>query len=110
FPVPVVGDSGSVHREGVPGSLPVECSLSTAAVNLLHRLLDPDPRSRLRSLLNLQGTAFFKDFSFSDARAKKFSPHQVLKSHFPNGPPQKQTSDIDEKEFSNFDSVVINDS
>ena len=69
--MPVVGESGSVHSEGAPGSLPAECTVSAAARSLLQRLLEPDPRSRLRSLLNLQATAFFKDFNFSDARSKK---------------------------------------
>jgi hypothetical protein len=54
--------------------LPDNFSFSPAAQGLLQRLLEPDPRARLRSLLALQGIAFFKDFSFADARAKKVRP------------------------------------
>lgn len=69
FPVAAVGTAASDQK--VPGSLPADCSFSPAAQGLLQRLLEPDPRLRLRSLLALQGIAFFKDFSFADARAKK---------------------------------------
>ncbi|XP_021929735.1 serine/threonine-protein kinase S6KL-like isoform X2 [Zootermopsis nevadensis] len=69
FPLAAVGIA--VSDQKVPGSLPVDCSFSPAAKGLLQRLLEPDPQSRLRSLLALQGIAFFKDFSFADARAKK---------------------------------------
>jgi len=72
FPVAAVGTPSSVQK--VPGSLPDNFSFSPAAQGLLQRLLQPDPRARLRSLLALQGIAFFKDFSFADARAKKVRP------------------------------------
>ena len=72
FPVAAVGTPSSVQK--VPGSLPDNFSFSPAAQGLLQRLLEPDPRARLRSLLALQGIAFFKDFSFADARAKKVRP------------------------------------
>jgi serine/threonine protein kinase len=69
FPGTAIGTAASDQK--VPGSFPADCSFSSAAQDLLQRLLEPNPRSRLRSLLALQGIAFFKDFSFADARAKK---------------------------------------
>jgi hypothetical protein len=72
FPVAAVGTPSSGQK--VPGSLPDNFSFSPAAQGLLQRLLEPDPRARLRSVLALQGIAFFKDFSFADARAKKVRP------------------------------------
>ncbi|XP_077286044.1 autophagy-related protein 101 isoform X1 [Arctopsyche grandis] len=61
--------------------------LSSAAKRLLLRLLDPVPICRLRTLKTLQETAFFKDFNFAEVRAMTICPNDVLKSHFPNGPP-----------------------
>lgn len=106
FPVAAVGTAACDQK--VPGSLPDDCSFSPAAQGLLQRLLEPDPRSRLRSLLALQGIAFFKDFSFADARAKKFSPHRILESYFPNGPLNVATSDIAALTFPDFDCSIVN--
>lgn len=107
FPVAAVGTPSSVQK--VPGSLPDNFSFSPAAQGLLQRLLEPDPRARLRSVLALQGIAFFKDFSFADARAKKFSPHRILELHFPNGPLFSVTSEVTTLTFPDFDCSTVND-
>lgn len=99
--------AGCVERD--PGSLPEQCAqLTPAARNLLQRLLDRDPLTRLRSVLKLQQVAFFKDFSFADVRSKKFSPSSLLEQYFPDGPPvneasDKMSNDV-EKVFEQFDS------
>ncbi|XP_063226239.1 serine/threonine-protein kinase S6KL isoform X2 [Bacillus rossius redtenbacheri] len=72
-----------------PASLP-----EGAARDLLRRLLEPGPRARLRSLAALEHTAFFREFRLADARAKKFSPKIILESHFPDGPENIFSSDI----------------
>ncbi|PSN35287.1 hypothetical protein C0J52_15248 [Blattella germanica] len=102
YPVPVVGESG------VPGSLPAGCEISTAARTLLQRLLDPNPRTRLHTLLTLQATAFYKDFSFPDARTKKLRPLKILESYFPDEPVIAETSNADQ--FIGFESYPANSS
>lgn len=54
---------------GTPPSQLQDCSV--AARDLVGRLLEKDPRKRLRSLHSLQSIAFYMNFSFIDVRAKK---------------------------------------
>lgn len=46
---------------------------SVAARDLVGRLLERDPRRRLRSLHALQAIGFYHNFSFADVRAKRVS-------------------------------------
>ncbi|XP_049861963.1 serine/threonine-protein kinase S6KL [Schistocerca gregaria] len=85
-----------------PGSLPPGCALSHGARALLIRLLEPEPRARLRSLLALQQQPFFKDFSFVDARSKKFHPLQILEKYFPDGPVTSSDFVSDDTSFRDF--------
>lgn len=39
--------------------------------DLLHRLLEPDPRARLRSLLQLQRIALYQHYRWEDVRTRK---------------------------------------
>ncbi|CAH1398338.1 unnamed protein product [Nezara viridula] len=55
-----------------PGELPTDCgTLSSAAVDLVKRLLTADPMRRLRSLLTLQTLPFFMGFDLSKVKMKK---------------------------------------
>ena len=53
-----------------PGQLE---ACSVPARDLVARLLERDPRKRLRSLHALQTIAFYMNFSFTDVRAKRVS-------------------------------------
>lgn len=56
----------------LPGTLPHSAAdLSKAARGLLLRLLDRDPRVRMRNLRQLQQSAFFMGFNFEHVKAKK---------------------------------------
>lgn len=59
-----------VPREQTP---PVPERCDNASRDLLGRLLHPQSRSRLRSILTMQNIAFFKDFNFSDIKARRVS-------------------------------------
>ncbi|XP_065348069.1 serine/threonine-protein kinase S6KL [Cloeon dipterum] len=65
----------SLRQQEAPAA-PDRCE--PAGRDLLGRLLQIEPQKRLRSLLTLQGIAFYKDFSFADVRARKSSPKQML--------------------------------
>ncbi|CAB3388104.1 Hypothetical predicted protein, partial [Cloeon dipterum] len=65
----------SLRHQEAPAA-PDRCD--PAGRDLLGRLLQIEPQKRLRSLLTLQGIAFYKDFSFADVRARKSSPKQML--------------------------------
>lgn len=61
-------------KEALPGTLPASAStLSTASRGLLVRLLERDPRVRLRSLRQLQQSAFYMSYNFEHVKAKKVS-------------------------------------
>ncbi|XP_047533579.1 serine/threonine-protein kinase S6KL [Vanessa atalanta] len=89
-----------------PGSLP-SCAndLSNAARSLLLRLLDMDPKVRLRNLRQLQQTAFYMRFNFEHVKAKKISPRYVLE----NQPMQTQGSSHNggARNFKEFDQPML---
>lgn len=84
YPAPGVSrcEDGESSSSRPPGALPEGFVLQPSARSLLIRLLEPEPRARLRSLMNLQQQAFFKGFSFEDARAKKVDAFKL--ERFPN--------------------------
>uniref|UniRef100_A0A8W7P535 Uncharacterized protein n=1 Tax=Anopheles coluzzii TaxID=1518534 RepID=A0A8W7P535_ANOCL len=46
--------------------------------DLLHRLLEPDPRARLRSLLQLQRIALYQHYRWEDVRTRKIVPRDLF--------------------------------
>lgn len=54
-----------------PGTLPADADISPAARDLLKRLLQPEPRLRLRSLLSLQRIAFYMGHDLQSYMLKK---------------------------------------
>jgi serine/threonine protein kinase len=50
--------------------------LNDSSKDLLRRLLEPDPRHRLKSLLALQRIAFFFNYNFDDVRHLKVSKNR----------------------------------
>ncbi|XP_065088502.1 serine/threonine-protein kinase S6KL [Ochlerotatus camptorhynchus] len=52
--------------------------LPADAQDLLKRLLEAKPQYRLRSLLQLQRIALYKNFNWDDVRQKKISPRQMI--------------------------------
>lgn len=73
-------------------------NLSPSAKDLLKRLLQPDPRLRLRSLLSLQRIAFYMGHDLQSYVLKKESPFRLLGRKVPV---QQETA---RNEFSDFDS------
>ncbi|XP_053609316.1 serine/threonine-protein kinase S6KL [Plodia interpunctella] len=81
-------DSSEEHRihstRLLPGTLPATAAnLPKAARGLLTRLLERDPKVRMRSLRQMQQSAYFMGFNFEHVKAKKMSPRTILKSYFP---------------------------
>lgn len=61
-----------VKIQPTPGSLPINSDqLSKPARALLMRLLEKDPKVRLRNLRQLQQTAFYLGFNFEHVKGKK---------------------------------------
>ncbi|XP_018402089.1 PREDICTED: serine/threonine-protein kinase S6KL [Cyphomyrmex costatus] len=89
----------------VPGILPANADISPAARDLLKRLLQSDPRLRLRTLLSLQRIAFYMGYDIQSYMLKKESPFQILgvknrqETHT-----QQQKMDYFNKTFLNFES------
>lgn len=54
-----------------PGTLPASVDISAAARDLLRRLLQPEPRLRLRTLLSLQRIAFYMGHDLQSYMLKK---------------------------------------
>ncbi|XP_054007005.1 serine/threonine-protein kinase S6KL isoform X1 [Hylaeus anthracinus] len=84
-----------------PGTLPSNGEqISTAAKDLLKRLLEPDPCLRLRSLRGLQRIAFYMGHDLQSYMLKKESPFQLL------GRKVQTQQERMIREFSNFDSSL----
>ncbi|KAF9822615.1 hypothetical protein SFRURICE_012394, partial [Spodoptera frugiperda] len=82
-------NSSPDHRQQsiqpVAGTLPKSAnSLSNAARGLLMRLLERDPRVRIRNLRQLQQSAFYMKYNFEHVKTKKVSPRSILERHFPD--------------------------
>nr|XP_032517285.1 serine/threonine-protein kinase S6KL [Danaus plexippus plexippus] len=75
--------SNDVNSCKKPGTLPECADLSKAARTLLMRLLETDPRHRMRSLRTLQQSAFYMNFNFEHIKSKKITPKHVLEQNTP---------------------------
>lgn len=93
------------HIQPVAGTLPGSAtSLSNAARGLLMRLLERDPRVRIRNLRQLQQSAFYMKFNFEHVKSKKISPKSVLERFYPNGVSSADNLRMTtQKMFSSFD-------
>ncbi|KYM89855.1 hypothetical protein ALC53_02167 [Atta colombica] len=92
-----------LDRANVPGILPTNADISPAARDLLKRLLQPDPRLRLRTLLSLQRIAFYMGYDIQSYMLKKESPFRILGIKN-RQEMQQQRMDCFNKKFSNFES------
>ncbi|XP_049873177.1 serine/threonine-protein kinase S6KL [Pectinophora gossypiella] len=100
-------DNSKKHQPA--GTLPASASeLSNAARGLLLRLLERDPRVRMRNLRQLQQSAFYMGFNFEHVKAKKVTPKAILERYFPHGPPEKSGAlkITEQQEFTAFDGAV----
>lgn len=64
-------DQDDLNCANAPGTLPTNADISPAARDLLKRLLQPDPRLRLRNLLGLQRIAFYMGYDIQSYMLKK---------------------------------------
>ncbi|XP_012528317.1 serine/threonine-protein kinase S6KL [Monomorium pharaonis] len=87
----------------VPGILPTNVDISPAARDLLKRLLQPEPRLRLRSLLSLQRIAFYMSYDLQNYMLKKESPFRILGVKNRQKTQQERMDCFDQK-FANFES------
>lgn len=67
----VVPDEDDLNIADSPGNLPASANLSVAARDLLERLLQPEPRLRIRSVLGLQRIAFYMGYDLQSYMLKK---------------------------------------
>uniref|UniRef100_T1HDV1 Protein kinase domain-containing protein n=1 Tax=Rhodnius prolixus TaxID=13249 RepID=T1HDV1_RHOPR len=67
-----------------PGQLTEERqNLSAGAVDLITRLLQVNPTSRLRNFLTLRTLKFFHGFRIDKIKSKQRHPKELLEEHFP---------------------------
>lgn len=100
-------DQNNLNVADSPGTLPANANISPAARDLLKRLLQPEPRLRLRSLLSLQRIAFYMGYDLQSYKQKKESPFQILgiKNRQES---QRRRIESFKYEFSNFESFPGN--
>ncbi|CAH2096044.1 unnamed protein product [Euphydryas editha] len=99
-------ESGTIQPK--PGSLPCSANeLSHAARALLLRLLDTDPKFRLRSLRQLQQTAFYLKYNFEHVKSKKISPRQVLEKVLDPDLSQNRRNNLVQNFISEFDQSMF---
>ncbi|KAK2583133.1 hypothetical protein KPH14_009157 [Odynerus spinipes] len=91
-----------------PGTLPADANLSSAATDLLKRLLQPDPKLRLRSILALQTLAFYMGRDVQSYMYKKDSPFKLL-GRSKERPKNNLSKERMLYEFADFDSFVARD-
>ncbi|XP_011879706.1 PREDICTED: putative serine/threonine-protein kinase PRKY [Vollenhovia emeryi] len=87
----------------VPGILPANADISPAARDLLKRLLQPEPRLRLRTLLSLQRIAFYMGYDIQSYMLKKESPFRILGMKNRQQTERQRMRCFDQK-FTNFES------
>ncbi|XP_063983667.1 serine/threonine-protein kinase S6KL [Diachasmimorpha longicaudata] len=95
-----VDDEGNAG-EIIAGILPEGIEISRASEDLLRRLLQPDPRVRLKSILELQRIAFFMGYIVRDFTLKEVSPFRILGRKLAPGSGRKAPDT-----FRDFDSFV----
>ncbi|KAH9627873.1 hypothetical protein HF086_015317 [Spodoptera exigua] len=107
-------NSSPDHRQQsiqpVAGTLPESAScLSNAARGLLMRLLERDPRVRIRNLRQLQQSAFYMKYNFEQVKTKKISPRSILERHFPGGSSESPMNIrmVNQKMFPAFDQPTL---
>ncbi|CAH2048692.1 unnamed protein product, partial [Iphiclides podalirius] len=95
----------------LPGTLPKSAGdLTSASRALLMRLLERDPKVRMRSLRQLQQSALYMGFNFEHVKSKKMSPKSILERHFPLVKASTNGSlNIVSKDFTAFDQSIISD-
>ncbi|CAG5045022.1 unnamed protein product [Parnassius apollo] len=93
----------------LPGTLPETANqLSNAARALLMRLLERDPKVRMRSLRQLQQSALYMGFNFEHVKARKVSPKSILERHFPqNSEMDEAICEADKQNFVAFDQAAV---
>ncbi|XP_029670490.1 serine/threonine-protein kinase S6KL-like [Formica exsecta] len=96
-------DQDDLNCANVPGTLPANADISPAARDLLKRLLQPEPRLRLRNLLSLQRIAFYMGYDIQSYMLKKESPFRILGVNNRRETRQKKVDSFDH-EFPNFES------
>uniref|UniRef100_A0ABD2WJQ7 Protein kinase domain-containing protein n=1 Tax=Trichogramma kaykai TaxID=54128 RepID=A0ABD2WJQ7_9HYME len=84
------------------GSLPDEVdNISLQAIDLLKRLLQPEPKMRIKSILGLQRIAFYMNHDVRSYYSKKVSPFNLLGKKIENAPIDKEKN-----VFLDFDSYM----
>ncbi|XP_044015439.1 serine/threonine-protein kinase S6KL-like [Aphidius gifuensis] len=71
-------EENNENEKIVPGTLPDDIEISKSSEDLLKRLLQPDPRARLKSVYLLQRIAFFMGHDIQSYKLKKISPFRLL--------------------------------
>ncbi|XP_026761786.1 serine/threonine-protein kinase S6KL [Galleria mellonella] len=90
-----------------PGTLPESAAILTnASRGLLLRLLETDPRVRMRNLRQLQQSAFYMGFNFEHVKARKVPPKSIFKRHLLDELPETSGENVKEM-FASFDQVKI---
>ncbi|KAL0883013.1 hypothetical protein ABMA27_016497 [Loxostege sticticalis] len=93
-----------------PGTLPKSADdLPSPARALLMRLLERDPKVRMRNLRQLQQSAFYMGFNFENVKAKKVNPKYLLQKHYPEGPLESTSRDqINQTVLASFNQPLQN--
>lgn len=99
----VSSDQDASSSMGSTVVLPANVDVSPAARDLVKRLLQPEPRLRLRNLLSLQRIAFYMGHDLQSYMLKKESPFRILESRNPRVGQRQKENGFD-YEFRNFDS------
>ncbi|CAK1551209.1 unnamed protein product [Leptosia nina] len=72
--------SNRTKERRTPGTLP-QTDFPKGARGLLMKLLETNPQYRLKSLRQLQQTAFYMGFNFDEVRAKRILPKSILQQY-----------------------------
>ncbi|XP_068633589.1 serine/threonine-protein kinase S6KL isoform X2 [Battus philenor] len=102
------GDGSRIYTRPLPGTLPETAQhLSKASRALLLRLLERDPKVRMRSLRQLQQSALYMGFNFEHVKTKKVSPRSLFKRYFLNDDYQvDNASKTTSQDFASFDEPI----
>jgi len=106
YPVPAERDHLEQRRTVFTADFSLPCHVSAAARSLVSRLLTPEPRHRLSSVLKLSREAWYMRYDLEAVRGRRVPARDIYERHYP-----ADAEDLvsDSGEFIDFDATTVDD-
>ncbi|XP_043205340.1 serine/threonine-protein kinase S6KL-like [Amphibalanus amphitrite] len=111
YPVPAAQDHVEMRCLLLSAQPRLPCHVSAPARALVARLLTPEPRHRLNSLLKLSREAWYANFNLDAVKAREVSARSIYDTFYPAGADASAGSESGrESDFIDFDATTVDES